>query len=77
MIDVASIVDFVDSGRNVIIAGDVAQSGTIRELAAEVGVVFEDKAKLVVDHLRYDAADSDHGRLIVNGTLRNVLSLQI
>eukprot|EP01122_Echinamoeba_exundans_P006038 TRINITY_DN1628_c0_g1_i1.p1 TRINITY_DN1628_c0_g1~~TRINITY_DN1628_c0_g1_i1.p1 ORF type:complete len:423 (-),score=126.98 TRINITY_DN1628_c0_g1_i1:187-1455(-) len=66
LVDVASIVDFIDSGRNVIIAGDVAQSSTIRELAAEVGAIFEDKAKLVVDHLRHDAADSDHGRLIVN-----------
>lgn len=41
-IDVAAILDFVDSGRDLIIASDVNASDLIREIAVECGVDFDE-----------------------------------
>lgn len=41
-VDVAAILDFVDSGRDLIIAADTNASDLIRELAAETGADFDD-----------------------------------
>lgn len=62
-IDVASIVDFVDSGHDLIVAADSNASDLIREVATECGVDFdEDPAAMVIDHINYAVSnfDGDH-----------------
>ncbi|KAL9414952.1 hypothetical protein AB3S75_043257 [Citrus x aurantiifolia] len=62
-IDVASIVDFVDSGHDLIVAVDSNASDLIREVATECGVDFdEDPAAMVIDHINYAVSnfDGDH-----------------
>jgi hypothetical protein len=44
-VDVAGILDFIDSGRDVIIAGDIGMSDAIRDLANECGVEFDEVNK--------------------------------
>lgn len=65
LMDISSIIDFIDSGHNILIAADEHVSDPIRELAAEVGVEFDEEGKIVLDHLVNDIGDNDHGRLIV------------
>ncbi|KAJ7967356.1 Dolichyl-diphosphooligosaccharide--protein glycosyltransferase 48 kDa subunit [Quillaja saponaria] len=62
-IDLAAIVDFVDSGHDLIIAADTNASDLIREIATECGVDFdEDPAAMVIDHTGYavSAVEGDH-----------------
>lgn len=62
-IDVASIVDFVDSGHDLTVAADGNASDLIREVATECGVEFdEDPAAMVIDHTNYAVSnfDGDH-----------------
>lgn len=41
-VDAAGILDFVDSGRDLIIAADFGMSDTIRDIANECGVEFDE-----------------------------------
>ncbi|KAF1896820.1 hypothetical protein Lal_00034521 [Lupinus albus] len=62
-IDAAAILDFVDSGHDLIVAADTNASDLIRTIATETGVDFdEDPAALVVDHSGYavSATEGDH-----------------
>ncbi|KAF7840919.1 dolichyl-diphosphooligosaccharide--protein glycosyltransferase 48 kDa subunit [Senna tora] len=62
-IDAAAILDFVDSGHDLIVAADSNASDLIREIATECGVDFdEDPAAMVVDHSGYavSATEGDH-----------------
>ncbi|KAL5169180.1 Dolichyl-diphosphooligosaccharide--protein glycosyltransferase subunit [Glycine soja] len=62
-IDAAAILDFVDSGHDLIVAADSNASDLIREIATECGVDFdEDPAAVVVDHSGYavSATEGDH-----------------
>ncbi|KAL5130004.1 Dolichyl-diphosphooligosaccharide--protein glycosyltransferase subunit [Glycine soja] len=62
-IDAAAILDFVDSGHDLIVAADSNASDLIREIATECGVDFdEDPAAVVVDHSAYavSATEGDH-----------------
>jgi oligosaccharyltransferase complex subunit beta len=46
----------VDSGRHLIIAGSSEASDTIRSLALECGVEFDDKGTALYDHFSHQAA---------------------
>ncbi|KAJ9152877.1 hypothetical protein P3X46_026387 [Hevea brasiliensis] len=62
-VDVAAILDFVDSGRDLIIAADINASESIREIATENGADFdEDPAAMVIDHTSYAVSEieGDH-----------------
>ncbi|KAL9296439.1 hypothetical protein ACSQ67_022335 [Phaseolus vulgaris] len=62
-VDAAAILDFVDSGHDLIVAADSNASDLIREIAVECGVDFdEDPASMVVDHSGYavSATEGDH-----------------
>nr|KYP66054.1 Dolichyl-diphosphooligosaccharide--protein glycosyltransferase 48 kDa subunit [Cajanus cajan] len=62
-VDAAAILDFVDSGHDLVVAADSNASDLIREIATECGVDFdEDPAALVVDHSGYavSATEGDH-----------------
>ncbi|WRX14828.1 Dolichyl-diphosphooligosaccharide--protein glycosyltransferase 48kDa subunit - like 2 [Theobroma cacao] len=62
-IDLAAIINFVDSGHDLIIAADANASDLIREVATECGVEFdEDPSAMVIDHTSYavSATEGDH-----------------
>ena len=67
LIDAAAIIDFIDSGRNVIIAADTTESDPNREIAQELGITPD--FSLIVDHIHHDKnGEDDHGRLVVECT---------
>ncbi|MED6204147.1 Dolichyl-diphosphooligosaccharide--protein glycosyltransferase 48 kDa subunit [Stylosanthes scabra] len=62
-IDAAAILDFVDSGHDLIVAASSNASDLIREIATECGVDFdEDFSAMVIDHSGYavSATEGDH-----------------
>uniref|UniRef100_A0A7I4CPW3 Dolichyl-diphosphooligosaccharide--protein glycosyltransferase 48 kDa subunit n=1 Tax=Physcomitrium patens TaxID=3218 RepID=A0A7I4CPW3_PHYPA len=53
-LDAAAISDFVDSGHDLILAADETTSDTIREIASDCGVDFDEFEKaVVIDHVKY------------------------
>ncbi|KAJ6990069.1 dolichyl-diphosphooligosaccharide--protein glycosyltransferase 48 kDa subunit-like [Populus alba x Populus x berolinensis] len=62
-LDLAAVLDFVDSGHDLIIAADSSASDLIKSVATECGVDFdEDPSALVIDHKSYAVAgtEGDH-----------------
>ncbi|KAL0365485.1 UNVERIFIED_CONTAM: Dolichyl-diphosphooligosaccharide--protein glycosyltransferase subunit [Sesamum angustifolium] len=65
-IDVASFLDFVDSGHDLIIAADASGSELIREIAVECGVDFdEDPAAFVIDHTSYAVSETEGDHTLI------------
>ncbi|KAL5562610.1 hypothetical protein UlMin_032357 [Ulmus minor] len=65
-VDVAAILDFVDSGHDLIVAADVNASDLIREIAIESGVDFdEDASATVIDHTNYAVSDTEGDHTII------------
>ncbi|XP_031267046.1 dolichyl-diphosphooligosaccharide--protein glycosyltransferase 48 kDa subunit isoform X2 [Pistacia vera] len=65
-INVASIVEFVDSGHDLIIAADTNASDLIREIATECGVDFdEDATAMVIDHTSYAVSNTDGDHTLI------------
>ncbi|XP_058190601.1 dolichyl-diphosphooligosaccharide--protein glycosyltransferase 48 kDa subunit [Rhododendron vialii] len=65
-IDSAAIVDFVDSGHDLIIAVDNSASERIREIATECGVDFDDdQAAMVIDHTSYAVSDTEGDHTLI------------
>ncbi|XP_022744946.1 dolichyl-diphosphooligosaccharide--protein glycosyltransferase 48 kDa subunit-like isoform X1 [Durio zibethinus] len=59
-IDLAAIINFVDSGHDLIIAADANASDLIREVATECGVDFdEDPLSMVIDHTSYAVSETE------------------
>lgn len=54
-----AILDFVDSGKNLLLAASSDASDIIRSLAAECGVELDDKGTAVYDHFNHQADGSD------------------
>ncbi|KAG6548466.1 hypothetical protein Mapa_009954 [Marchantia paleacea] len=65
-LDVAAILDFVDSGHDLILAADAHTSDVIRDIATECGVDFdEDTEAVVVDHINFAVqSESDHSLIV-------------
>ncbi|KAJ9521237.1 hypothetical protein QJQ45_022972, partial [Haematococcus lacustris] len=65
-IDVPALLDFVDSGRNVIFGASSDVSDTMRGFAAEVGVDMDEKGSKVFDHFNHASIDgrADHTLVI-------------
>jgi len=57
LIDVPSILGFIDSGHDVLIAASSQLSDPIREIASECGVDFAEEKTFVMDHLNFDVTD--------------------
>lgn len=53
-----SIVKFIDSGRNVLLAVGGNISEPIREVANDCGIDFDEAETAVIDHLNFDALDA-------------------
>ncbi|KAF6166591.1 hypothetical protein GIB67_005453 [Kingdonia uniflora] len=65
-LDVAAVLDFVDSGHDLIVAADTSASDLIREIATECGVDFdEDSAAIVIDHTSYAVSESDGDHTLI------------
>ncbi|XP_010558104.1 PREDICTED: dolichyl-diphosphooligosaccharide--protein glycosyltransferase 48 kDa subunit [Tarenaya hassleriana] len=65
-LDSKSIADFVDSGRDLILAADVSASDLIRSIATECGVDFdEDASAMVIDHSSYAVSDIDGDHTLI------------
>ncbi|KAH7517876.1 hypothetical protein FEM48_Zijuj09G0110500 [Ziziphus jujuba var. spinosa] len=65
-IDQAAILDFVDSGHDLIIGADANASDLIREIATECGVDFdEDSNALVIDHTSYAVSDTEGDHTLI------------
>ncbi|KAL8555991.1 hypothetical protein ACS0TY_003704 [Phlomoides rotata] len=61
-IDAASLLEFVDSGHDLIMAADASSSELIREIAVECGIDFdEDPTALVIDHTSYALTETEGG----------------
>lgn len=59
-INQAAVLEFVDSGRDLILALDANASDLIREIAVECGVDFDDDpAAMVIDHTSYALSDAE------------------
>ncbi|KAL5715155.1 Dolichyl-diphosphooligosaccharide--protein glycosyltransferase 48 kDa subunit [Ranunculus cassubicifolius] len=59
-LDLGSVLEFVDSGHDLIIAADKSASDLIRDIATECGVDFdEDSSAVVIDHSSYAVSDVD------------------
>lgn len=60
------ILEFVDSGRNVLLAASPVLSETMRSLASECGVDFDDKGTQVFDHF---SNTGDHSLIVTNNVV--------
>ena len=67
-VGVDDIMEFVRSGRSVVLAGSSDMGEPMRELAAECGIEFDEQDSYVLDHVGYDAsdADGDHSLLVAD-----------
>jgi oligosaccharyltransferase complex subunit beta len=73
-IDLDSILEFVDSGRNLVLAASSQASDLVRSLAAEVGVDLDDRGTAVYDHIQHAQGPSgaaDHTLIIANDVVRS------
>ncbi|KGN61764.1 dolichyl-diphosphooligosaccharide--protein glycosyltransferase 48 kDa subunit [Cucumis sativus] len=65
-VDSAAILDFVDSGHDLILAADSNASELIREIATECGVDFdEDPASVVIDHTSYAVSETEGDHTLI------------
>lgn len=65
-VDLAAILDFVDSGHDLIMSADVSASDLIREIATECGVEFdEDPAAMVIDHTSFAVSDTEGDHTLI------------
>lgn len=77
-LDVASVLDFVDSGKDLIVAADSSASDLIRNIAAECGVDFdEDPSAVVIDHGSYavSGTEGDHTLIAADNFIQSKVIL--
>eukprot|EP00026_Physarum_polycephalum_P009024 Phypoly_transcript_09134.p1 GENE.Phypoly_transcript_09134~~Phypoly_transcript_09134.p1 ORF type:complete len:441 (+),score=85.61 Phypoly_transcript_09134:55-1323(+) len=72
-LDSDAVLEFIDSGRNVLLAADTGASTTVRDIAAGVGATLADSATAVIDHLNFDHSDFDghHSAIIADDFIQN------
>lgn len=65
-LDLAGILDFVDSGHDLILAADPSASDLIRNVAAECGVDFdEDTSAVVIDHTSFAVSETEGDHTLI------------
>ena len=60
LIDLTAILEFIDSGRNVVFAGGSETAKLTRELGAQNAITFDAPEKVVIDHMNFHPSDSSH-----------------
>ncbi|GBG79164.1 hypothetical protein CBR_g28880 [Chara braunii] len=71
-LDVSAILEFIDSGHDLILAADIGVSSVVRDIATECGVEFDERADVaLIDHANYasSASDIDHSLIVANDVL--------
>ncbi|KAG0623990.1 hypothetical protein M758_3G215800 [Ceratodon purpureus] len=71
-LDTAAVMDFVDSGHDLILAADATTSEAIREIATECGADFDEFHKaVVIDHVKYAITKfgSDHSLIAADNLI--------
>jgi len=58
-------IEFIDDGRNILIATDSAIPKAIREIATECNSEFDDAGTNVIDHFHFDSSDVSHHTTLV------------
>lgn len=53
------IIDFIDDGRNVLVAADSNIGSFVANIASECNIEFDEAGTSVVDHFNFDVSDSD------------------
>ncbi|XP_043709675.1 dolichyl-diphosphooligosaccharide--protein glycosyltransferase 48 kDa subunit-like [Telopea speciosissima] len=67
-LDLAAVLDFVDSGHDLIVAADASASDLIRDIATECGVEFdEDPTAVVIDHTSYAVSETEGDHTLIAG----------
>ncbi|XP_068660321.1 dolichyl-diphosphooligosaccharide--protein glycosyltransferase 48 kDa subunit-like isoform X2 [Aristolochia californica] len=67
-LDLTAVLDFVDSGHDLIITADTSASELIRDIATECGVDFdEDPDAVVIDHTSYAVSEVDGSHTLIAG----------
>ncbi len=61
----ASVLEFVDSGHNVLLAVTSDVGEPVREIASESGVNFDTENNAVIDHMSFDKSDFDGDHTLV------------
>eukprot|EP01104_Vermistella_antarctica_P016201 TRINITY_DN5488_c2_g1_i1.p1 TRINITY_DN5488_c2_g1~~TRINITY_DN5488_c2_g1_i1.p1 ORF type:complete len:453 (-),score=121.04 TRINITY_DN5488_c2_g1_i1:6-1337(-) len=64
-VDVDALLDFIDDGRNILIATGTKVSDSVRDLARECGVEFDDDHTAVYDHFNFDSSDFDGDHTLI------------
>lgn len=65
-LDMEGVLDFVDSGHDLILAADANASDLIRNIAAECGVDFdEDPSAVVIDHTSYAVSETEGDHTLI------------
>ncbi|KAL5704852.1 Dolichyl-diphosphooligosaccharide--protein glycosyltransferase 48 kDa subunit [Ranunculus cassubicifolius] len=65
-LNLGSVLEFVDSGRDLIVAADVNASDLIRDIATECGVDFDEDAEaMVIDHSSYAVSDTEGDHTLI------------
>jgi len=73
LVDVPTILDFIDSNHNVIIAGSSKLGDPVREIAAECGVDFDNEGSSVIDHFHPAPGNHDHTQILIEATAHTTL----
>jgi len=60
------VLEFIDAGRNVIIAADSNIGDLAREIASECNVEYDEEGTSVIDHLNFDASDKASRTLVAS-----------
>ncbi|XP_018025715.1 dolichyl-diphosphooligosaccharide--protein glycosyltransferase 48 kDa subunit isoform X2 [Hyalella azteca] len=72
-LSVEAIIEFVDEGGNLIVAGSTDAADLIRELSTEVGVEMDEEDAAVIDHLNYDTRADDGQHTLVTAPVSGLL----
>jgi len=73
-LSVEAIVQFVDGGGNMILAGSSEATDLIRELGTEVGVEMDEEGSAVIDHLHHDLKLDEGQHTVISAPVEGLLS---
>jgi len=62
------VLEFIDDGNNVLIAGNSEIGKPVADIASECNVEFDEEGTFVLDHYNYNASASEHNLLVVDPT---------
>lgn len=73
----SDVVEFIDDGKNVLIAADSSVSSFVSNIATECNVIFDEKGTSVIDHLNFDASnfDGNHDLIVTENVVDSPIVL--